>query len=177
MRSMTHDCDGAAMAPFALMLLVGIALAAWVFGTKATTPAVTQPIAYNHQKHLAAGLTCDTCHQYYEQYSVAGLPKTDVCMTCHAAPLASSPEEEKVRAYGERGEEIPWVKVHRIPEHSYFSHRRHVTLGKVDCAVCHGDMTQRTTPVTKPAVSLTMDWCVSCHEQRQAATDCSACHR
>ena len=174
---MQRDLAGAVKAAPLLMLLAAVAVAGWMFVTKDSLPAVTQPIAYNHQKHLAVGLTCDNCHQYYERYAVAGLPKTELCMTCHAASLTDSPEEGKVRAYGDRGQEIPWIKVHNIPDHSYFSHQRHVTLGKLDCAVCHGDMTQRTTPVTRPAVSLTMGWCVSCHEQRQATTDCNACHR
>jgi len=177
MHSLRGDLAGAARAALLLMVLAAVAVAGWLLATKATTPAVSQPIAFNHQKHLTLGFACDTCHQYYERYAVAGLPKTEVCMTCHLAPLTDSPEEQKVRIYGERDEEIPWVKVHKIPDHSFFSHRRHVTLGKLECTACHGDMTQRTTPVIRPAVNLSMDWCVGCHEQRQVTTDCNACHK
>jgi hypothetical protein len=166
-----------AKVPLLLVVSVVAALAAWVLATRATPPAVIQPIAFNHQKHLAVGLTCDSCHQYYEQHAVAGLPRTELCMGCHAAPLTESPEEEKVRSYGERGHEIPWIKIHVLPDHSFFSHRRHVALGKLDCVVCHGDMARRTTPVTAPAVKLTMDWCVGCHTRRHVTSDCNACHR
>jgi len=153
------------------------AVAAWVLAMRATPATVIQPIAFNHQKHLGVGLSCDACHQHYAQQTIAGLPNTEVCMACHAAPLSESLEEEKVRAYAERGHEIPWITIHALPDHSFFSHRRHVALGKLDCAVCHGDMTQRTAPVTAPAVKLTMAWCVGCHTQRNVTTDCSACHK
>lgn len=163
--------------PLVLIVAATMAIVVWALVAKATPPAVTQPIAFNHQKHLAAGFTCDLCHLYAAQSGVAGLPRTDVCMACHAAPLTESPEEEKVRAMAQRGHEIPWVQVYRVADHTYFSHRRHVTLGKLDCATCHGDMTRQAAPVTTPAVRFTMDWCMHCHAQRQVSNDCNTCHK
>lgn len=174
---MNRGLAGAAKVPVLLVVLAAMAVVAWLLAIKAAAPAIVQPIAFNHQKHLTAGVACDTCHQYAERYAVAGFPATEVCLACHAAPLTDSPEEEKVRAYGERGEEIPWAQVHALPDHSFFSHRRHVTLGKLDCAVCHGDMAQQTMPVTRPVVALTMDWCMGCHERRKVTNDCNTCHK
>jgi mono/diheme cytochrome c family protein len=84
---------------------------------------------------------------------------------------------------------IVWNKVHNLPDHVYFNHRQHVVVGKVDCAQCHGDMTKQTEVAmvqpsselnkidknieagvnfTKP--TLTMGWCIECHEQSAIAS-------
>jgi hypothetical protein len=34
-----------------------------------------------------------------------------------------------------------------------------------------------STPISKPAVKITMDRCVSCHRSAAASTDCISCHR
>jgi len=81
---MQRDAAGAAEWLGLLLLLVGVAVAGWGLVIKATPPAATQASAYNHQLHLAMGLTCDSCHPYSAQHAVAGLPRIDVCMTCHA---------------------------------------------------------------------------------------------
>lgn len=137
-----------------------------------------QPIQFNHNLHVVKnGLTCDTCHQYYADYQRAGLPGVEVCANCHQSPMGKSKEEAKVRSYVEKGERILWTQVYHVPSHVYFSHRRHVTLGKVDCETCHGKVKERTTPFVRPVVNLSMQFCIDCHKQHKVTTDCIACHR
>ncbi|MBI2370462.1 MAG: cytochrome c3 family protein [Deltaproteobacteria bacterium] len=140
-------------------------------------PAVRQPIQFNHAKHIAQGLECAACHQYVKEQTFAGLPTVETCMMCHSAPQTKSPEEEKVRQFAEKGQGIPWQRLYRMPGHVFFSHRRHVSVAKVECQTCHGAMAQATTPPSRPLVNQSMSWCLACHEKRQASVDCVACHK
>ena len=145
-------------------------------------PLVVQPpIPFNHQKHLAAELTCAACHVHAESQAFAGIPAVNDCLECHAAVGIETPGltkiEPQLKQIAERGEEIPWKKVHRLAGHVYFSHRRHVTQAKLECAVCHGDMSTVTSPVVRQAIPITMERCLECHRQQQVTTDCLACHR
>ena len=98
-------------------------------------------------------------------------------MMCHQAALTEDPEEEKVRQYAEKGLRIPWQRLYEVPGHAYFSHRRHVALGGLDCVACHGNVAASAAPLTVAAVPMSMERCVGCHTQRGAANDCNACHR
>ena len=60
---------------------------------------------------------------------------------------------------------IEWVRIHNLPDHVYFNHAQHVTVGEVECQTCHG-------PVEKMAVvaqhsPLSMGWCINCHRQTE----------
>lgn len=139
---------------------------------------LAQPIAFNHKKHAGElALPCAACHQFVETQAFAGLPQTETCMTCHAAPLTQNPEEEKIRNYTARKERIPWQRIYRMPGDVFFSHRRHVVLGKVECATCHGGMAEQITPPPQPLVHQTMEWCIACHQKNSASVDCNGCHR
>ncbi len=72
---------------------------------------------------------------------------------------------------------IPWKRIYRQPDYVFFSHRRHVVIGKVECKSCHGDMSELTSPLPRPVVNQSMTWCMNCHEQKQASLDCIACHK
>ncbi len=98
-------------------------------------------------------------------------------MMCHAEALTQNPEEEKIREYAKRGEEIKWVRLYRVPDDVYFSHRRHVVLGKLECTTCHGRIGESIKPPLEPEVELNMDMCVACHQKMEKDTDCYACHR
>ncbi len=135
-----------------------------------------QPIAFNHKKHAEQGLQCDTCHKYYKTQTFSGIPDLAVCLECHKDPVTQSPEEEKIRQFAKKGEPIPWRQIHREPDHVFYSHRRHVVLGKIECQVCHGEIGQSESPPTKPFVRMTMDWCMACHSKRGVTNDCVACH-
>jgi len=139
--------------------------------------SITQPIAFNHSKHVESGLACVDCHEGVQTQAHATLPSLDKCLLCHQMALTESAEEEKVRTIAETDGEINWKPVTRVPTHVYFSHRRHVALAGLECATCHGPMEQLTAPPQRPYYAISMDTCIECHEESQARTDCDDCHR
>lgn len=140
--------------------------------------SVSQPIAYNHNKHIEdVGLGCFDCHSQAQTHQKASIPNISYCKDCHEEAMTDSKEEEKLVGFIKKNELIPWVQVHRVPDHAYFSHRRHVSLGKIACQDCHGDVNKMTLPFMKPHVPIKMEFCIRCHEAKQVTTDCAACHR
>jgi predicted CXXCH cytochrome family protein len=141
--------------------------------------AAEQPIAFNHKAHVSKGLDCTICHAYVREQAFATLPKLETCLMCHSAKMSDNPEEGKIREFAAKKAPLKWVRLYRLSPDAaaYFSHRRHVTLGKIECAACHGPMAERTTPPTKALVSFSMDFCIGCHERKKVATTCVDCHR
>ena len=178
----------------ALMLVVLGAALAWGYWSWADS-GVQQPIAFPHKTHIALGFTCTTCHQRAEKDRVAGRPPTELCMGCHGAGETKSAEIKKIRSYGEKGQQIPWKRVWRLPRYVFFPHQVHVTGAKLKCQTCHGPMETLTRPPAKPLKTLGMNDCISCHDKQrsvrnaqgkgaQAAkaarlgpADCTVCHR
>jgi hypothetical protein len=140
-------------------------------------PEQVQPIAFNHAQHIASGLACTDCHKGAQTEEHATIPDLATCMGCHATPLGKSAEEAKLKAFAAAGAEIPWRPVTQVPAHVYFSHRRHATLAKIDCATCHGAMEKLTAPPRGPFRAPSMDNCIECHNQNRVNTDCNDCHR
>ena len=138
---------------------------------------VEQPILYNHQAHLSAGMECSNCHTLYSETPWAGLPTIDTCSLCHSEATTGTAEEAKVVEYVQKEETPPWQQVNQLPTHVYFSHQTHAVAAGIDCATCHGEMTDLTVPMTKPFFAWTMDACINCHAQRGATVDCNGCHR
>ena len=137
-----------------------------------------QPVAYNHQKHVAeASMACLDCHSNAETQARASIPNIGTCGDCHSDTEAENLEERKVAEHVANGVPIQWQQIHSVPDYAYFSHRRHVKLGEIECAVCHGDVGAMTTPFAKPFAPIKMKWCMDCHEQRAESNDCAACHR
>jgi hypothetical protein len=100
-------------------------------------------------------------------------------MGCHKIVATDRPEIVKLTAYFDRGEQVPWVKVHYLPEHVKFNHKRHVRAG-LACQECHGPV-QEMDRVYQFS-SLKMGWCVTCHRKNldnpnfPASMDCLVCH-
>ncbi len=133
-----------------------------------------QPIAFSHAHHVTEiGLDCQMCHVYARRSPVAGIPSVGVCAGCHKHVLSDQPEIQKILAFWEDERPIPWVRVHDLPDHVRFTHKRHV-LGGVDCAECHGNVS--SMEIARQVESLSMGWCVTCHEERDASNDCLTCH-
>ena len=156
---------------------VGFLLALLVAVLWPARAAVTQPIRFNHSKHIAVGLQCNNCHLHFENSPFAGLPEIDVCMTCHAQPMTQSAEEEKIRTFAKQNQPIPWRQVNELPRHVYFSHRTHAVSMELACTVCHGAMDKATVPPGAPLMAWKMDTCLACHKKSNAIQDCDGCHR
>ena len=135
-----------------------------------------QPVSFNHKKHAEQGLDCDACHGFFKTQTFSGIPLLASCLECHQEPVTQSSEEEKIRQFQKEGREIPWRRIYEQPDHVFFSHRRHVVLGKITCTTCHGDIGQSEKPPKKPWVKMTMNWCMDCHTKNKTTNDCLACH-
>jgi hypothetical protein len=99
-------------------------------------------------------------------------------MGCHKITAAQQPEIQKLTRYWTEKKPIPWVRVHHLPEHAKFNHKRHIKAG-VECQYCHGPVERMR--VVYQYSSLSMDWCVSCHNGNnpygvKASVDCFTCH-
>jgi len=155
----------------------GLLLGAVVFPRVAASWASTQPIAFNHAKHVGSGIACTDCHTGAQSSAHATLPDLDTCMTCHSEPLGSSAEEAKLRRVAAEGGSLRWSQLLRLPPDIYFSHRRHVQIAGLDCAACHGRMEEAAAPPTRPFWTASMQQCLACHQRSGAGTGCNDCHR
>ncbi len=63
------------------------------------------------------------------------------------------------------GRPIEWTKIHNLPDHVYFNHAQHVSVGKVECQTCHGPV--ETMEVLEQHAPLSMGWCVNCHRETE----------
>jgi len=156
------------------LVFAGIALGvavAWV----AVLPSapVAQPIAFSHSKHRP--MACTVCHAGAETAVRAGIPQDALCLKCHAtAPAARA---AALWRDASQGASIPWKRVTHVPDHVFFSHRRHAGLAKLDCASCHADIGQSEAPPRRAPIRLDMNACIDCHRRERASQDCAACHR
>ncbi|MFZ1703706.1 MAG: c-type cytochrome [Saprospiraceae bacterium] len=60
---------------------------------------------------------------------------------------------------------IEWTRIHNLPDHVYFNHAQHVTVGKLECQTCHGPVEKME--VLSQASPLSMGWCINCHRQTE----------
>jgi hypothetical protein len=137
----------------------------------------TQPIAFSHKIHAGQnGVNCVYCHTGAEKGKHSNIPSLNVCMNCHTyvqegpsgtteiakiyAALDYNPE---TKVYGDNTTPIEWVRVHNLPDFSYFNHSQHVVVGKIECQECHGAMEEMG--VAEQHSPLTMGWCINCHRE------------
>lgn len=146
-----------------------------------------QPIAFYHSVHAGAvedggnAIPCAYCHYTADRSPSAGIPSVQLCVGCHV-PGSSAPtaqrgaaqlafptaerdtfwhaEASKLVEFWRSGKPIPWVRIHRVPEHAKFPHNVHVTVG-LQCQTCHGPV-QEMEKVYQFS-SLRMGWCIDCH--------------
>ncbi|MDZ4785602.1 MAG: cytochrome c3 family protein [bacterium] len=135
-----------------------------------------QPIKFSHKLHAGdLKMECQFCHWTVTKSPFAAIPEAEICMGCHAALIPKqSPEVDKLKKYYTDNQPIPWEKVHVMPDHVKFNHKRHVKAG-VTCQECHGQVPQME--VVERASSMKMGWCIDCHRNRGASIDCSTCHK
>jgi mono/diheme cytochrome c family protein len=169
--------------------------------TLVTVPgAPRQPIFFSHLIHAGSfQIDCQYCHADARRSEYAGIPSVERCVGCHKViGVQDNPEIAKIHDYAQRGQPIPWVRVFKMPEFTYFPHKAHVSAG-LTCQGCHGPIERmrvvgaQTGPNLvndlarlvglKPAPPpLTMGWCLECHRTQNATKgaraplDCVACH-
>ncbi len=162
----------------AIVLVTGVG--GFATGRALFRPAerVVQPIAFNHQKHVEElEIDCDVCHEFYRTSQHSGLPTLATCLGCHEDPQTDLPEEQKVRDLAAAGEDDVFRKLFKMPDHVFYSHRRHVELAEIPCETCHGAIAASTAPPERPLLRVSMDFCLECHDDSDVSPDCTACHR
>jgi hypothetical protein len=161
--------------------------------------APRQPVFFSHVIHAGSfGIACEYCHADARRSEYAGLPSVDRCLGCHKIIGAQdNPEIQKIHQYAQRQEAIPWVRVFKVPEFTYFPHKAHIR-GGVACQTCHGPVERmrhvgaetgprltndlkRLIGLRSPPPALSMGWCIDCHRESnakgaKAPLDCVTCH-
>ncbi len=123
--------------------------------------AKDQPVPFSHKHHVTDdGIDCRYCHTSVETSHYAGLPATEICMSCHSQIWSNATMLEPVRESLRTGSRIAWTRVHDLPEFVYFNHSIHVNKG-IGCASCHGRVDQM--PLMFKVNTLYMNWCLDCH--------------
>lgn len=141
--------------------------------------APTQPINFSHVRHVQINkMECQYCHWSVAKAAFAAIPEVESCYGCHKFILGTTDEQKaEIKKIGEAfnaGEPVSWIKVHVMPDHVKFNHKRHVRAG-VSCQECHGQIPEMAK-VTRVS-SLKMGWCMDCHRARGASIDCWTCHK
>jgi hypothetical protein len=181
-----------------LAILIFLAVSSWS-RQPAVAKASIQPINFPHNTHVQTyKIDCQYCHSDARRSEYAGLPSVTRCLGCHKITAADRPEIKKLGEYLARGEPVPWVRVNKLPEFTYFPHKAHVRAN-LKCQTCHGAVETMTTfgaetgptltndllnlvgfrPAARP---LTMGWCIDCHRRENATAgmhaplDCVTCH-
>ena len=149
-----------------ILLLVGglIGLAMVLARSSYVTRAqeyIDQPVQFSHVHHVGDdGIDCRYCHTSVETAAFAGIPPTKTCMNCHSQLWATAPILEPVRSSFRDDVPMRWVRVHDLPDFTYFNHSIHVKKG-MGCETCHGRVDQM--PLMLQQNSLQMEWCLECH--------------
>lgn len=164
------------------VVALGVATAGAVAWRQRAPQGPAQPIEFWHSVHAGDNkIPCMYCHFSADRSVDAGIPPVQLCVGCHVpgsnAPTANPAtaqlafptaqrdslwhaEAQKLVDYWRRGEAIPWVRVHNLPDHAHFPHYVHVQVG-LKCQTCHGPV-ERMQRVYQVA-PLRMGWCIDCH--------------
>lgn len=144
--------------------------------------APEQPIKFSHKLHAGEyEIDCEYCHSGVRKSKSAWIPSTNVCMNCHKL-IQEGPQygpEEIAKIYqsvgfdpesgryieGYEQQPIEWVRIHNLPDHSYFNHAQHVVAGNIECQTCHGPVQEME--VVYQYSTLGMGWCINCHRQEK----------
>jgi mono/diheme cytochrome c family protein len=151
-----------------------------------------QPIKFSHKVHAGDNkIDCNYCHSSARHSKTSGIPSLNVCMNCHKYvdggennfmyngeeyPMAEEIKkiykhldyDPATQKYGDNPTPVKWIKVHNLPDHVYYSHEQHVTAGKQKCQTCHGPVEEMD--VVEQHSSLTMKWCIECHQNTKVST-------
>ena len=136
------------------------------------------------------GIDCTFCHRNVTKGAAASVPPVEQCMFCHKAIGKDLPEVEKLLDAWNNGQPVLWERVHRLPDTVRFVHEAHIRFfthpgnllpsgeqamsASNVCSTCHGNVAAMVE--VKQMESLKMGFCVDCHRDYGAPTDCTTCH-
>jgi predicted CXXCH cytochrome family protein len=161
-----------------VFFVLGFVISFFVINNNSKNSENIDPISFSHYVHTKEHkIKCQNCHRGVERQARAEIPNIKICAVCHSRLInPSSEKEKKIYEYVKENKTIPWKVYYNVPDYVYFSHRRHVKLGKLDCTTCHGDMREQTSPELKNFSPVKMQFCFQCHEDKKITTDCGNCH-
>lgn len=146
------------------LLGIGVVGFFWYFGSPQYLDVgyrPQQPVDYSHKLHAGdLGIDCRYCHTTVEVSAKANVPPTETCMNCHTLIGTDRPTLELVRESWATGNSIEWVRIHDLPDYSFFNHSAHITAG-IGCESCHGNVAAMVKVEQKEPLS--MGWCLTCH--------------
>jgi mono/diheme cytochrome c family protein len=144
--------------------------------------APEQPIAFSHKIHAGdLNIDCRYCHSTVDYSKSASIPSLNTCMNCHTGvqlrdkyngevspeiqkiykALDYNPDEQPANRYGSNPTNIKWIRIHNLPDLSYFNHSQHTNVAGLECQQCHGPVQEME--VLQQHATLQMGWCVDCH--------------
>ena len=141
---------------------------------KRIPPVPEQPIPFSHRTHVSKGLECKQCHPIPEPGDFAEIVATEKCMSCHTSIKADAPAIQKLAAYHQKGEEVPWEPVYLIPDYVFFNHSVHINKAGAECQSCHGPVGEREVLAKERDISMAA--CMDCHRATGGSLDCAYCH-
>lgn len=159
-----------------------------------------QPIHFSHKIHAGDDqIDCQYCHSGARSSAMAAVPSLNVCMGCHKTISEYEGEEDLAQGYTKafytaeikklyaaagwdeqqfkytgKPQGVQWVRIHKLPDFTYFNHSQHVKVAGLDCQQCHGEVPKME--VMRQHAPLTMGWCIECHRTQKVSTECAKCH-
>lgn len=101
--------------------------------------------------------------EYLREKGIEELDKEgkDLVSTQWEEIVSSLTNEQKKTVQGP----IEWTRIHNLPDHVYFNHAQHVTVGQIQCQDCHGAVEEME--VAQQMSPLSMGWCINCHRETE----------
>lgn len=132
--------------------------------------APDQPIKFSHRIHSGENeIDCNYCHHINSFSQNAGIPSNNTCLNCHNVVREGTNsgrfEINKIHRAELSGQPVRWIRIHKLPDHSAFSHAQHVNAGRLDCAECHGEV--ELMDIIEQVEPLSMGWCLTCHRDTE----------
>ena len=146
-----------------------------------------QPIHYSHKIHSGDNeIDCNYCHSSARVSKHSGIPSLNVCMNCHKSIYEYNGEtteeyskefydaeiqklykavgwDDESQEYTGETQAVKWIRIHNLPDFSYFNHAQHVSVGGIECQTCHGPVEEME--IMYQYSPLTMGWCINCHRE------------
>jgi len=155
-----------------IILIVMVAMYNYYYEIKLGTE---HPIPFSHRVHAGdKKISCVLCHATAATGDNAGMPPLQTCMLCHRSIIINFPPIEKLREHYFKSVPVVWNRILVLPDFVYFSHRMHIING-IDCGTCHGNVKGMDRLIEAKHIS--MGFCIQCHRDNKATTDCFTCHR
>lgn len=181
-----HEVEQASGGGGWILFIIGLVVAAaigWGVWPTLFYAKKPQPFSFNHIAHTEqAGMSCDECHQFREDGRFTGIPRFELCLTCHSWEKRQNEDNEAEAAFvqefvnkdGELIKSPPWLVYSGQPDCVFFPHIAHVKKGGFSCESCHGD--HGKTAVLKPVYQNRLTKYSREVYEKMKMTDCSDCH-